>query len=78
VPAKIDPGGRLALKANAAIWAGLAAGPVAAARLYTIHPGVHGTIVVAIACVSCALGLIVAPAFAQFIRRAAPRIESRA
>ena len=37
-----DRSGRLALKANAAIWAGLAAGPVAAARLYTIRPGVHG------------------------------------
>ena len=78
VPAKIDPGGRLALKANAAIWAGLAAGPVAAARLYTIHSGVHGTIVVAIACVSCALVLISAPEFARFIRHAGPRIESRA
>jgi predicted MFS family arabinose efflux permease len=78
VPAKIDPGGRLALKANAAIWAGLAAGPVAAARLYTIHPGVHGTIVVAIACVASALVLISVPEFTRYIRDAALRIESRA
>jgi predicted MFS family arabinose efflux permease len=78
VPAKIDPGGRLALKANGAIWAGLAAGPVAAARLYTVHPGVHGTIMVAIACVSFSLVLISAPEFTRFIRHTALRIESRA
>ncbi len=78
LPAKIDPGGRLALKANGAIWAGLAAGPVVAARLYTIHPGVHGTIMVAIACVSFSLVLISAPELTRFIRRTALRTESRA
>ena len=78
VPAKIDPGGRLALKANAAIWAGLAAGPVAAARLYSIRPGVHGTILVAIACVSSALVLISAPELIRFTRHSVLRMESRA
>ena len=78
VPAKIDPGGRLALEANAATWAGLAAGPIAAARLYTIHPGVHETIMGAIACVCAALVLIPAPEFTRFIRHAALRIENRA
>jgi predicted MFS family arabinose efflux permease len=78
VPAKIDPGGRLALDANAAIWAGLAAGPIAAAGLYTIHPGVHATIVAAIVCVSAALILISAPEFTRFIRPSALRVDNRA
>ena len=61
-----------------ATWAGLAAGPIAAARLFTIHPGVHETIMGAIACVCAALVLIPAPEFTRFIRHAALRIENRA
>jgi hypothetical protein len=78
VPAKINPGGRLPLTANAAVWAGLAAGPIAAARLYTIYPGVHGAIVFAIVCVSSALVLISAPEFTRLIHHAALRMEHRA
>jgi MFS family permease len=77
VPAKIDPGGRLPLTANAAVWAGLAAGPLAAARVYTIYPGIRGAIVLAIVCVSSALVLISATEVTRFIHHAALRMEHR-